>query len=266
MTPREGSGYKTVTVPTKLYKALDDRIRSLQTGKMTIEGHGLNGEKLDSMGKFIGFLFEQFLDSYNLSVILKRFGLQGGTLDFSWPSRAFTELCSQMNWYRSTEWIRSENHAATIGEYQWPLTLKERIKTYEQFKFEKILIISEDLWESPETWRWVWKVFSIANDNPSREITTHVTKEKKAKGASIDPGYFDMGIYKVGDQNPFIGFLDHRRNPPEYKWRLEDDSCKGAEKAFAELMGLAESDESIGKMFARHFNPPKKIDPHKDSQ
>jgi len=254
--PRPGSGYVTVTIPKELYKAVQDKIESLKKNKIALEEYG---EKLESVSRFMGFLFEQFLDSYNLNYVLERLGLHGGTLELDWPSKAFTELCGQMDWYKSTEWIRSDNHAETIGELEWPQTLKDRIKSYEQFKFEKILVISEDVWESPDTWRWVWKVFSIKNENPDREITILVTKEKAAREARVNEMFFDMGIYKVGEEQPIIGFLDHKHVPPQYHWRLDPDRCfTDSEKAFAELGKMAEPFESIiTKMLSAHgFSKP----------
>jgi hypothetical protein len=238
-----------------LYKAIKTKWASLKGDKIAIEEYG---EKLDSIPKFLGLLFEQFLDSYNLNLVLKRLELQGGELDLSWPSKAFTELCGQMDWYRSTEWIRSENHAERIGEYQRPQTLVNRIRTYEQFRFEKILIISEDVSESLETSRWLWKVFSIKNEYPDRKITILVTQEKAARKAEVDPMFFDMGIYKIGNEKPFMGFLDHTKAKPLYKWRLEDDTCfKRAEKAFADLGKVAEPSQSIiAKMLSRQFSEP----------
>lgn len=261
--PSAASKYASVTIPKELYKAVLAKIDSLKSDNVAKHEYG---EKLDSVSKFIGFLFEQFLDSYNLNFVLKRLGLQGGELDLSWPSKAFTELCGQMDWYRSTEWIRSENHAERIGEYQWPQTLIDRIRTFEQFRFEKTLVISDDMWASRNTWRWVWKAFSILNENPDRKITILVTREKAARKGEIDPMFFDMGIYKIGNEAPFMGFLDHTKAKPLYKWRLDPDKCfKESEQNFAKLGKLAEPSQSIiAKMLSRQFSEPLQKTPADD--
>ncbi|MDR2719594.1 MAG: hypothetical protein LBC03_02165 [Nitrososphaerota archaeon] len=183
------------------------------------------------------------------STILK-LGLQSGNLIFRWPSMAFDELFGEMDAYKSTEWICSLDHAEKIGKNQVSNALKTCIKTLETFKFEKTLIISEDSWTKPETWDWVWEIFSIITDNPEKSINIRVIKEEKVK-AIVDKEYFDMGIYKVDNQQ-FVGFLNH--NPLEYTWQLGEDHYKEAEQNFTKLNAYAEPNDSILEILAKHVS------------
>jgi hypothetical protein len=258
VVPRPGSKQKTVSIATKLLNEIDEKRKSLQQereARMRGDPKAIDefGDKLNSPGKFIGYLFEEFLNSQNLNIVLKRLDIEGFTLDIKWPSKALDKLCEQMDWYRSTEWIRTKNHAETIGLYQQPPALINRIRTCGQFKFEKMLIIPKEMWGLVETGCWVEKVWRIRSDNPGKDITVKVVREEKATDAQIDSEHFDMGIYQIGSSKPFIGYLDRKYSPPKYKWRLEAKYCRAAENAFSRIKDVAEPAESLGKMVSNYI-------------
>ncbi|MCL2691208.1 MAG: hypothetical protein FWE56_03010 [Candidatus Bathyarchaeota archaeon] len=247
--PGKDSGFKTITVSDKLYNSLNSKLKA---------GVESDGEKIDSMSKFIEHVFEQFMDSTNL-IAIQKLAPQSGDLTFKWPSAAFDTLFDQMVAYKSTEWICSADHAKNIGKRQLSDALKTRIKNMETFKFEKTLIIADKLWTKPETWEWVWEVFSIIKENPKRHIVIRVIKEGKIK-EKIEKDYYDMGLYSVdkvdnkGDTQQLVGFLLHNpsNSDPKYRWRLGENYYEEAEKEFIKLNAYAESNTSIKTMLADH--------------
>ncbi|MDR2720303.1 MAG: hypothetical protein LBC03_05830, partial [Nitrososphaerota archaeon] len=167
----------------------------------------------------------------------------------------FNKLFSQMEIYKSTEWIRSPDHAQ-VGKTQLPAELMTRIKATEPFRFEKTLIISEKSWDDPKTWEWIWEVFLIINDNPGKNIIIRVIQEKKIREKQEEKeheydDYFDMGIYKMVDKQ-FVGFLTSKDNSLTYKWEIGEKCYKDAEKQFDDLNSCAEQHKDIIDKLTKH--------------
>jgi len=200
-------------------------------------------------------LKDNAFESINLNDILNL--AQDGDLNFNWPSGAgvYNTLFSQMDEYRSTEWICSPDHVECIGRKQLPNALMTRIKTSKTFKFEKTFIISKDLWASSKTWECMWEVFSTIKDNSKKHVDIRVIKQENVDGL-IDEKYFDMGIYKIGTRQ-FVGFLNHHQSV--YKWLLAEKSCKEAEQNFVKLNTCAETNESILEMLTNKHVIAKRL-------
>jgi len=165
---------------------------------------------------------------------------------WTWPGPYVQVVTApQVEHYRSTAWILTEDYPDVVGRPQWAPAIMERImrahRGEEDFKIEKMLIISPKAWDKIAVWKWVGEWFS-ANFAYGDIVKVFVVREKDLENKGIAPKYYDMGIY--GDE--LVGFLtlgkDWARHPREgllYAWDFDPTKIKESQDAFEKLKHFA---------------------------
>ena len=245
-------GYRSVTIPQKYYDALR-----------------LIAEQNDSsITEVLVKLIDQFSRPYVRAMIEK---ITSNEPDFEAPYHAFV-LDLKIKYYASTSWVRTENY---VERMRGPMLLEfaERIRTDDDFKIDKIFVLSDESWNKNNVLKWIreWLTFRFLRENQIRIFTIKQKTAEKIllpmeKDEKKREQYYDMGIYGEARDKPTpettVGFLDidvHSR-PREYKLvssLKEPKEVKTAERYFEELRksaNVVEDERDIMKLQEQSYN------------
>lgn len=217
--------FKSITVSEALYVDIQELAR--QSGK--------------KISRFVGDLIAEykrlriFLDILGEDVNPERLVLE----QIAWRRRAILHAIfknKEIEFYKSTAWIRSKEYPKKAGVQQWPDRLQARVEEDPDFTFEKILIVSTEAFDKTETWQWFLDWATIKAEYP-RQVGLYVVDQRDAdkiteeyperiipdpdaekNSFERDRACYDMGIYG----KKAVGFLpiDKRSEPGHF--RLDD--------------------------------------------
>jgi hypothetical protein len=175
---------------------------------------------------------------------------------FEEPFHSFVLDERNVKHYESTSWIRTEDYVKKMRESMLARKMKDRIQDDDEFKIDKIFVISRDSWNKKEVWRWIaeWAYLRFLRE---KQLNLFFLKEKTADEVLAIEGEtdqekrkcYDMGIYKLGidlvDPWDTVGYLPINKNsdPGRYKrFRLGEDpeEVKKAERYFDDLKKKAQ--------------------------
>jgi hypothetical protein len=180
----------------------------------------------------------------------------GTGLGFEAPFHDFVLDLRNIKNYESTSWIRTEDYVKKMHDSLLGRKISDRIRDDDEFKVDKIFILSPDSWNKKEVWRWIaeWAYLRFLRE---RQLNLFVLKEKTAEEMLAIRGkvdeekrkYYDMGIYKlakdIADPWDTVGYLtiDDHSNPRAYRrFRVGEDAeeVKRAERFFGDLKKKAQ--------------------------
>lgn len=142
--------------------------------------------------------------------------------------------------YRSTAWVRSEEYPDTVGLPQFRPVARSFLG---ELKIQKMLILSPQVWNSKKVWEWVLK-WVVLHYILGDDLQTFVVPEKDIP-KNINKKYLDMGIYG----NLVIGYLQlsEKSEPLIYTWIKTREELKTAKDIFDGLKSYAVKPEEYIK-------------------
>lgn len=248
--------YKTATMKRETYQKLQDIAKD--------------------QDKSVSKVIEEMVEEHDRSALLLGiFGL-GGSVSSNpnaWREHAILREIlkdKRIKFYKSASWVRSEEYPEKVDpplqlpdrsypdmahSKQWPDTLEERIARDPEFRFEKLLIISQEALEEKSSasvfkkrvmdWACGWylreerypeKVEVVAVEQKDADallgINREATESERAQ-ADAKRKFYDMGLYKpVG-----LGFLsiDPKSEPGSFEFKTDTLSLKQADDIFDKL-------------------------------
>jgi len=241
------TGYKSLTVRQELYEVIKDIAK----------------EKNKNITELVEMLIELYNKPYVrafIDEVASSEEMPATKPLFVEPFHDFVLDRRYIKHYESTSWIRTEDYVKKMRESMLGPEISKRIRDDDNFKVDKIFILSQDSWNKKEVLRWIaeWAYVRFLRE---KQVNMFVLKEKTAEEVlAIKDGdkekrkYYDMGIYRLSEDllDPWdtVGYLkiDEHSNPGPYKRirRSEDsEELKRAEKYFAELKKKAQPIENL---------------------
>ena len=191
--------YTSITVKNDLY----DRIKKIA----------------DPRGMSAAEVVDDLVAYYERNPIPLRVDIKPAEAEFKWEwPGPYLQIITdpRVGDYRSTAWIRTGGYVETIGAPQWRPEIRERLESDDEFKIEKIFLLSPKVWEEKKVWAWIFDWHSVSFTYKER-VQYFVVKEEDARAEGIDPEYYDMGIY--GDK--LVGFLTvNEKSEPEVYYTI----------------------------------------------
>jgi hypothetical protein len=176
-----------------------------------------------------------------------------GFLAWPWPGPYVRVVTApQVTEYKSTAWVLSEQYPEKVGLPQLDPNILKRIQDEkDEFKMEKILVISQKAWDKVEVWRWIFEWF-YQSVKYEKKLQLLVVNEKSVPPNTIDKKYYDMGIY--GDEIvAFLTLLEGWEREPKnlsYAWHFDPPEIEKAKATFEKLKNHAVDRSTIFGRFA----------------
>ena len=243
------TGYRSVTVHQEQYDVLKT----------------IAHQKDKAITELIEMLIEMYSKPYVrafIDEVASKEEPPGTKLGFEAPFYSFVLDRRNIKHYESTSWVRTEDYVKKMCDSMLGRKISDRIRDDDEFKVDKIFILSRDSWNKKEVWRWIaeWAYLRFLRE---KQLSIFVLKEKtademlatKEKVNQEKRKYYDMGIYKLAQDIPdpwdTVGYLtidDHSRPGPYTRIRRSDDveEVKRAQRYFADFKKKAEPIENLG--------------------
>jgi hypothetical protein len=166
--------------------------------------------------------------------------------------------------YKSTAWISSEKYPDVVGLPQVDPSILDRIHNAEdEFKMEKMVIVSQQAWKKAEVWKWILFWFSMSV-RYEKKLKLFVVYEKEVP-KTVERKYYDMGIYESKkEEKEACAFLnlapgwEHDENQRQYVVYFDPMEIDKAKTSFEELkmhaMNQSELFDQFRKLLQKSVN------------
>lgn len=241
-------GYRSVTIHQEQYDVLKN----------------IAQQKDKTITELIEMLIEMYSKPYVrafIDEVASKEEPPGTKLGFEAPFHNFVLDRRNIKHYESTSWVRTEDYVKKMRDSMLGHKISDRIRDDDEFKVDKIFILSRDSWNEKEVWRWIaeWTYLRFLRE---KQLNIFVLKEKTAdKIFAINEKinqekrkYYDMGIYKLTRDKPdpwdTVGYLtinEHSKPGPYIRIRRGDDpeEVERAERYFTILEKKAQPIKSL---------------------
>lgn len=160
--------------------------------------------------------------------------------------------------YKSTAWIYDEKYPDVVGLPQVDPRILDRIHdAKDEFKMEKMVIVSQQAWEKAEVWKWILYWFSMSV-RYEKKLKLFVVYETEVPTETVERKYLDMGIYESkNEEKEACAFLnlspgwEHDESARQYVVYFDPSEIDKANTAFEELKKHAMNQSELFDQFEK---------------